>query len=177
MREGIRERYPLSFIHKTMKYISTLLPFLILLFSGCHSKPEEFTLIYTMESTGNYKISIEIDKDKNFTVRQQNIFFDNLAGKEQINTAEGKMIDEDHAELTELIYRSRLFNMEDAYGFKQNVDLDDPFGGFIYQLTYTEGKKTKYISIRTNETDRFPEPFLQLINFLSNYMSKHAPEA
>ena len=157
-----------------MKYFSTLLSFVILLFSGCHTKPKGFSLIYTMESVGNYKISIEIDKDKNFTVRQQNKFFDNLAGKERINTSEGLMTGAEHAELTELITQSRLFKMKDTYGFDQDVDLDDPLGGLIYQLTFSEGKKTKYISIRTNQNDKFPQPFLDLISFLNSFISKNA---
>jgi len=159
-----------------MKYFLAFPFFLMLLLAGCHSKPEDFSLVYTMESVNNYRISIEIDKDKKFTVRQQNIFFDTFAGKDQINTSEGQMTGEEHAALTELIYRSRLFKMKDAYGFKQNVDPDDPLGGFIYQLTYTEGKKTKYISIRTNKTDRFPEPFLQLISFLNKYISNNVSD-
>ena len=160
-----------------MKYFSTFLFFLLLLQYGCTTPPEDFSLIYTMESVGNYKISIEIDKDKNFTVRQQNVFFDTFAGEERINTSEGKMTDEEHAGLTELIFQSRLFRMKDDYGFGQDVDLDDPPGGLIYQISYTEGKKSKYISIRSNRNDTFPETFLQLLRFLSNYASKKSSES
>ena len=154
-----------------MKYSATILFFIMILIAGCDTIPEEFSIIYSMESAGNYKISIEIDKDKNYSVRQQNMFFDFQAGKERINTSEGKLSDDEYAALAELIFRSRLFKMKDAYGFEQEANLDNPLDGFIYQLSYTEGKKTKYISIRSNSNDSFPEPFLQLLRFLSSFAS------
>ena len=175
MREGVFKTPSLFYTFKNMKYFSTHLFLLILLLAGCRATPEEFTLVYSMESMSNYKMSIEIDKDKNYSIRKQNIFFDSYARKERINTSEGKMTDEEYAILTKLIARSRLFRMKDAYGFGQEIDPDNPFDGLIYQLTYTKGKKTKYISIRTNPKDSFPEPFRQLIRFLSNYISKNSP--
>ena len=156
-----------------MKYSATILFFIMILIAGCDTIPEEFSIIYSMESAGNYKISIEIDKDKNYSVRQQNMFFDFQAGKERINTSEGKLSDDEYAALAELIFRSRLFKMKDAYGFEQDANPDDPFNDFIYQLTYSEGGKTKYISIRSNPKDTYSKSFLQLVSFLSRYASEH----
>jgi len=158
-----------------MKYILPATALLLMfLFSGCNRQPEQFALTYTMESAENYKMSIEIDKDRRYLIRQQNIFFDKYAGIERINTSEGQMTDEEYDQLSELVSVSRLFKMKDAYGFKQESDPDNPFDGFIYQIIFTEGKKTKYISIRDNPTNRFPDTFLQLLRFLSNYMSDHS---
>lgn len=144
----------------------------MLLPAGCNTKPEEFTsLSFTMETVGIYKSSIEISKDKSYQIKQQNIFFDYYAGKERINTSQGYLSDEEFAELSELIIRSRLFKMKDAYGFDQEADTNNPISDVIYQLTYTEGKKIKYISIRDNPGNRYSENFLQLLRFLNRYMS------
>ena len=149
----------------------------MLLFSGCQPKPKDFTaLSFNVESIGNYKFSIEIREDKSYHIRQQNIFFDTFAGREQINTAEGQMSVEEYDRLSELVARSRLFRMKDEYGFDKIPDPDNPLDGLIYQLVYTEGKKIKYISIRVISTDRYPDNFLQLLRFLSNYISEHSPE-
>lgn len=158
-----------------MKYFSTPALFLLLLLAGCHTKPKEFTLSYIVESIGIYKFSIEIDKDKNYRIQQQNIFFDAIAKKEQINTSQGQMTDEEYDQLSKLIAGNRLFKMKDTYGFDQETDSDDPLNNLVYQLIYTEGEKTKYISIRSNPTDRYPEVFLQLIRFLGTYISAHSP--
>ena len=153
-----------------MKYIPTSVLLLILFLTGC-DKPKEFTLIFTMESVNNYKISMELDKDKNYLIRQQFIFFDTYAGRERINTSEGRMTDEDYEQLSELVSSSRLFKMKDAYGFDREADEDSQHIDVIFQLIYAEGRKIKYISIRTNPADRFPESFLQLLTFLNNYVS------
>ena len=154
-----------------MKYL--LMPpfFLLLLLVGCHTKPKEFTLVFTMESLQNYKMSIEIEKDKSYQLHQQNMFFGTREEKEQIHTSQGKMTDEDYNRLSELIAGSHLFKMKDAYGFDQEADFNNPFDDMIYQITYTEGQNTKYISIRLNTTERFSDTFVQLLRFLSNYMS------
>ena len=114
---------------------------------------------------------IEIMKDKTYQIRQQNIFFDIHAGRERINTSEGTLTEDEYAELSKLVASSRLFKMKDTYGFDKESNPDNPYDDVLYQLICTEGKKTKYISIRSNENDRFSEPFLQLIRFLNRKMS------
>jgi len=157
-----------------MKYLSTASLLLLFLLSGCHSKPEEYILVFTIESVNNYKVSIDIEKDKSYQIRKQNIFLDMHARKEQIQTSNSVFSEDEYAELSELVAGSRLFKMKDAYGFEQEPNPDNPLDDLIYQLTYTEGRKTKYISIRTNSTDRFPDTFLKLLRFLSQYISTHS---
>jgi len=156
-----------------MKYFATPALLLMLLLSGCHTKPKEFTLAYTMESVGNYKSSIEIGKDKSYLIRQQNIFFDTHAGRERVNTSEGYLTDEEYNHLSELVAGSRLFRMKDTYGFEMKPDPANPFNGFVFQIIYTAGKKTKYISIQSDAADFYSDNFLQLLRFLSDYMSDH----
>ena len=147
----------------------------MLLLAGCQTKPEDFSLTYTMETVGNYKSSIEIGKDKSYRIRQQNLFFDVHAGKERINTSEGQLTDEEYALLSELVAGSRLFKMKNEYGFNQTPNPNNPLEGLVYQITYTKGKKTKYISIRLDPNDIYSENFIQLLRFLSNFVSHHAP--
>jgi len=161
-----------------MKYFTTSALLLMILLTGCHSKPEDFSLTYVMESMGNYRVSIEIGKDKSFQIHQQNIFFDNIANEDRIHTSQGYLSDEEYLLLSELIGGSRLFRMKDSYGFGQEVNRSNLYGthgDFIYHLIYTEGKKTKYISIRDNPNDRYSDKFLQLLRFLSNCISTHSP--
>lgn len=158
-----------------MKYFSTPALLLMLLLAGCSTKPKEFALIYTMESELNYRISLEIGKDKSYQIRQQNLFFDSHARRAQINTSEGQMTDEEYDQLSELIAGSQLFKMKNEYGFNKGANPDNPLEGLTYQITYTAGRKTKYISIRVDPNDRYPENFLQLLRFLSNFQSQHAP--
>ena len=154
-----------------MKYISTFLVFLSFIFAGCNTQPpQDFTLVFTMESILIYKVSIKIDKDKTYRISQQNMLFD--SNPEDINKIfEGTMTDEEHSELSELIMQSRLFRMKNSYGFDKEPDTQNPLDGLIYQLSFTQGKKTKYISIRVNAKDTYPETFLRLIGFLNDYIS------
>ena len=145
-------------------WIGLLLP--ILLFSGCRTAPTDFTLSFTVESIGIYKLSIEINADKSYRTYQQNLYLDAHANTEQINTAQGIMTDEEFAELTKLIAGSRLFKLKDSYGFDKEPDELDPFSNVIYQLHYAEGRKVKNITMRPNATDLFPKQFLGLIQFL-----------
>jgi hypothetical protein len=157
-----------------MKKFSALLLLLILMLAGCKSEPKDFKLSFTMESLKSYKLSIEISSDKSYSIKQENLFFDLFAKKEQINSSQGKLTDEEFKELTNLIAHARLFEMKDVYGFdKKKPAGGDAFEGFIYQMDYTEGSKSKYILIRPNPTNTYPGKFPQLMSFLSNYISKH----
>ncbi|MCL1932534.1 MAG: hypothetical protein FWF53_01785 [Candidatus Azobacteroides sp.] len=155
-----------------MKNLSILL-LPILLLAGCTTNPKDFKLIFTMESINAYKLSIEISNDKSYRIRQQNLFFDAYVKKEQINSAEGKLTDEEFSELTKRITDSRLFTMKNTYGFSNKDDSKDPLESLIYQIDYTEGSKSKFILIHPNPDDAYPGNLSKLINFLSNYTSAH----
>jgi hypothetical protein len=124
-----------------------------------------------MESIQNYKASIEISHDKSYSIQQQNIFFDTFAGKEQINTAQGKMTDEAFAELTSLLAHTPIFKMKNVYGFEKKEG--NPFDDMLYQLKYTEGNKSKTILIRPNPANSYSGQFPKLLSFMSNYISGH----
>jgi hypothetical protein len=147
---------------------------LALLLAGCKSEPKDFKIVFTMESIKNYKQSIEISSDKSYSIQQQNLFFDTFAKKAQINISQGKLTDEEFAELKKLLTGSRIFNMKDVYGFDKKDDAGaGPFGGIMYQFNYTEENKSKTILIRPSSTGTYPGKFPQLLQFLSAYISAH----
>ena len=155
-----------------MKTYPFHLLFLTLLLSGCHSEPKDFTLSFTLESLEIYKLSIEINPDKSYHIQQQNLYLDTHANTQQINTSQGLMTDEEYDELKELIAGSHLFKLKDSYGFDKEPDENNPFANLTYQLTYTQGRKVKYITQRPNTTDQFPAKYIELIQFLIRYSSK-----
>jgi len=160
-----------------MKNFTIQFLFLTLLLTGCASDPNDFTLSFSIESIDIYKLSIEINKDRSYLIQQQNLYLDKFANQERIETSQGTMTDEEYAKLKELIAGSRLFRMKDSYGFDKEPESMNPLSDFIYQLRYTQGRKTKYISLRPNSNDKFPAPFNQLIQFLAQYASnKQVPE-
>jgi len=142
--------------------------FMTLLFVGCQTEPRDFTLSFTIESINTYKISMTINPDKSYHIQQQNMFLDAYAGKEQINTSQGTLTDEAYTELKELITASRLFKMKDSYGFDKKSDDSDALSEIIYQIGYTENRKTKNITMRHGAKDNYPQPFLQMIRLLTS---------
>ena len=158
-----------------MKKISILFLLPVLFLAGCTTTtPKDFNIVFTMESIRSYKQTIEIGSDKSYSIRQRDMYFDSYAQKSQINTAQGKLTDEEYAELTKLVADSRIFNMKDVYGFqKTDSTTAAPFEGIMYQLKYTEGNKTKTILIRPNKDNTYPGKFPQLLQFLGAYLSEH----
>ena len=155
-----------------MKTYSIQLLLLALLLAGCKTEPKNFNLLFKMESLGAYKVWLEINSDKSYSIKQQDLVFDGHAKKTRLNKAQGVLTDEEFAKFTDLLTHSPLLKMKDAYGFDEDSP-NDPFVGLIYYLTYTEGSKTKYISLQPKPNISFPGKFSQLINFLINYSSDH----
>ena len=158
-----------------MKNLSTLLLLLAFFLSGCTTKPKEFSLAFTMESLEVYKISIEINKDKSYNIKQQNHFFDAYAMKDQSSNFEGKMTDEEYNELNALITNCKLFKMKNNYGFSNNDETNNnPLDNYLYHINYKQGRKEKYILINPNPLDPYPENLSGLIKFLTNFISNHS---
>lgn len=130
-----------------------------------------------MESAKIYKLTIEMNSDKSYHIKQQNLFLDAHAEKAQIHSSDGNLSDEEFNQLTGLIANSRIFHLNDTYGFKiKNVPTENPLNGTIYHLNYTEGKKEKYILIQPNPLDTYPKNAALLIQFLNNFASNHIPK-
>jgi hypothetical protein len=146
---------------------------MLILLCGCRSTPTDFSLFFTVESVDIYTLSLEIQKDKFYYIRQQNIYLDKNDGQEHISTSQGIMSEEDFANLRQLIAKSSLFNLKDSYGFDQEDEKNDPLSDLVYQLTYTQGKKNKFITLRLKPDDKYPESLIQLIQFLSQFTSKN----
>jgi len=152
------------------------IPFLlfVLLFAGCTTTPKDFKLAFTMESIKNYKLFVEINSDKSYHIKQQNLLFDAHAEKAHVNASDGTLSDEEFNELTGLITGKWLFKMGNTYGIKKNIDSSqDPFDGLFYHLSYTEGSKAKYILIHPTLSNDNPKKLSLLIKFFNDFSSKH----
>lgn len=161
--------------YQQMKIFSTSLLLLALLFAGCNMSPKDFNLVFKLENLNIYNLSIEINGDKSYNIKQQNLFFDSHAKKAQINGSEGKMDDKEFKKLTEIISSSRLFEKENSYGFNKDSNItNDLLEGLNYRLNYTEGGKTKYIMIHPNlRNNDNPDDISRLIKFLIDFSSAH----
>jgi hypothetical protein len=157
-----------------MKTILLNVVFLLFLLAGCRqSELKEFEFSFTIENISSYKITLDIDYEKNYSIQEQNIFFDLQEKRENIKTHTGKLTNDEWAEFKTLISRSRLFNMKDSYGFEHNPNPSDPLSNLIYQINYTVDGKTKYISIRPNDTNKYSGNFLKFITYLNKFISLH----
>jgi hypothetical protein len=156
-----------------MKTILLNVVFLLFLLAGCQSELKEFEFSFTIENISSYKISLEIDHEKNYCIQEQNIFFDLQEKRENIKTRTGKLTNDELTEFKTLISRSRLFNMKNSYGFEQDSNPNDPLSNLIYQISYTVSGRTKYISIRPNETNKYSGNFLILLTCLNKFISLH----
>ena len=154
-----------------MKAISAIF-LLSLLLTGCNVKPSDYTLAFTLESISNYKLTIEIDSRKNYTLRRQNLYFDAHSNRDSVYTATGSLTPSDASTLGDLIASARLFRLNDSYGFGDDADGNNPFDDIIYQIIYTERGRTKSITARFDPNSQYPEQLMALITYLGRYASE-----
>ncbi|MDR2496407.1 MAG: hypothetical protein LBD21_04690 [Tannerellaceae bacterium] len=158
------------------QYALGILILFALTISGCRTAPTDYTIALTLESIENYKMTIEIDSRRNYTLRRQNLYFDAHADSENIKVATGQLTPDDAAALGKLLAAARLFRLADAYGFDRDTASDNPFDGIIYQITYTEKALTKSITVRLDPNLKYPTQLTALIAFLSRYASSVGQE-
>lgn len=148
-----------------------LLSFLLFL-SGCKQTPEEFSYTFVMESAGAYKLTLTITSNKRYTIQEQYIYFEqNDKNYKSPDRKEGIMSDKELAGFGKRLKQSRLFEMKDSYGFNEegNRPLDDVF----YHIIYRTGEKEKSISVKWNNSIRYPVPFVRLIKYTNKFISKN----
>ncbi|MDR2533687.1 MAG: hypothetical protein LBC81_02765 [Tannerellaceae bacterium] len=154
-----------------MKAISViiLLSFLLI---GCSTPPTDYTLVFTLESVSNYKLTIEIDSRRNYTLRRQNLYFDAHSNSENVYTATGSLTSSDASTIEQLIASAHIFRLNDSYGFDEDASSNNPFDDILYQIIYTERRRTKNITARFDPNLQYPKQLTALITFLSLYASE-----
>lgn len=148
--------------------LSATFVFLILAVSGCGKRLDSFTFTYTMESVGNYKMTLTVGSDKAYRIEELNYFQAKHTGKLIPKITEGSLADDELDSFSRLLAATDFFSMKDNYGF----DKDAPSLNIMYQISLQTGGKEKYISIRNAETGQFPVPFLQLLDYINAFISK-----
>jgi hypothetical protein len=154
------------------QYTLAILTLSAIILTGCSPTPTNYTIAFTLESIENYKMTLEIDAQRNYTLRRQNLYFDAHANRENIHVATGQLTPDDAAALDKLIAAARPFRLKDAYGFDQATDPNNPFDGILYQIIYTEKARTKSITVSINPNQQYPAKLTALLAFLGSYASE-----
>lgn len=149
----------------------TLVLVATLLLGGCKSDLKEFSLSYSFESVDNYKVIVTIDSDKKYKIEKFNYFMDNHEGTRRPFVAEGSLTDEEYIAIKTAIQDSRIFKMEDSYGFDK--DTDNSIGNIIYQITLDTDGKQKYITFRDNTNVLLPSSLIELTQHLNTFIKTH----
>lgn len=154
-----------------MKINGLLLLFACILLVGCHSEPKEFTYTFTMESADAYKLSLTIDQNKRYTLQEQYIFFDRRANQANPKLKEGSLSEEEFSEFKKQLSESKLFNMQDSYGFDKEED--QAIHDVLYHIIYKADGKEKFISIQLDDSNQFPLAFVKLIEWTNSFISQY----
>lgn len=150
-----------------MTWLAVLGMSLILCVTSCKQEMKPFSFSYSVESVNNFKVMLSFDSDKHYKVERYNYFMDNFAHKKDPKILEGELTDEEYETLAHWIDKSDLFSMEDSYGFEQSAS--DSMGDIVYQISLVSGGKEKYISIRSQEGQRFSNAFIQLVRKITEF--------
>jgi len=155
-----------------MKINSIFIFFICLLFFGCNPEPATFIYTFTVESPEAYKLTLTINHDKQYTIQEQYIYFKHKSGNYKTpKQKEGLITDEEFTEIKQILAKSNLFKMEDSYSFDQEAELTS--NDVIYNITYLADKKEKHISIKVNDSEQFPLPFIRLIEYTDKLINKY----
>lgn len=142
------------------------------LIMGCNPEPKNFSLTFTMESVDAYKLVFTTDQSGHYTIQEQYILFERRSNSnKRPEVKEGIMNEADIETLKKLIAQSKLFKMKEAYGFDKEED--QALNDVIYHIHYSADGKEKYISLRLDDSNQFPLPFAQLIEFLNLFINEH----
>lgn len=155
------------------RFLSGLLAFLLtgLILTSCNNKSADFSFTFTMESVDNYKVALTVKSDKTYMIEEINYFHDNYAKKRDPKMVEGIFSEEEFEIVWEKIFDAGLFKMEDTYGFKNGKP--DDFGNIMYQIYFGTGGKEKYISISYDKNNVYPLSFIELFNYLNEFISEN----
>ncbi|MDR2389153.1 MAG: hypothetical protein LBD89_05130 [Tannerellaceae bacterium] len=142
-----------------------------ILFGGCRKSMKDFSFHYSMESVNNYKVAFSFDSKKTYKIEKYNYFMDNHANRQDPVIQEGSFTDEEYREAVKYLVACNFFRMKDSYGFDKEPD--DYLGNIIYQITFRNQGREKFISIRNNDENLFPATFIDLLKYVGNFLKTH----
>jgi hypothetical protein len=147
---------------------------LLLTVCSCNDTNVPFAITFSMESINNYKATVSIDSAGNYTISRQNYFFDSQSGTNNYASKKGQLNAEEYTELKRVVAGSDLTSMKDSYGFEAEPAQDDPYATLLYQIQYTEAGRTKNITIRPGQKQKYDKDFVRLLSLLTGYISSYS---
>ncbi len=173
MTFGIRGRGITKHNEQMKTFFKTTFPLLltVVLLTRCGgSEPKNFAYTYVLESTRTYRLFFSLDSEKHYVVEKQNIRFEQY----EPYRAEGTLTDEEYARFKSLLAKSKLFDMNNSYGFEKEPD--QPVADMIYQIAYQADGREKFITIRHEESMRFSRHFTELLKYTNEFISNQVKE-
>ncbi len=173
MTFGIRGRRITKHNEQMKTFFKTIFPLLltVVLLTRCGgSEPKNFAYTYVLESTRTYRLFFSLDSLGHYVVEKQNIRFEQY----EPYRAEGTLTDEEYARFKALLAKSKLFDMNNSYGFEKEPD--QPVADMIYQIAYQADGREKFITIRHEESMRFSRHFTELLKYTNEFISDRVKE-
>lgn len=152
------------------KILSTILVlFLLSSLTSCDDKLEEFSFTYTLENINNYKVVCTFNSDKEFLIEEYNYFFDRMARKHEPKEIAGKLSEEEFKFIKSKIEDSRIFDLDNSYGFDQKSDI-------VFQINLEANGKDKFVLMKELNEDVLPANLIQLIKYSNEFIAKSKKE-
>jgi hypothetical protein len=129
---------------------------------------QDFIYKYSMESAGNFKVEFQLNPDSTFTIAQNNYFFDRFEGISRPIENEGVLSQQEFEKFSELICKSDIGKMDDAYGFEEKENLDN---SIIYVVELIQNGESKFVSINAISRQNFSKAFIELIEYTNDYIN------
>ncbi|WP_418892640.1 hypothetical protein [Limibacterium fermenti] len=152
--------------------IKTILLFIVSLFliCGCNSYSDNlpFTYKYSIESMGNFKVNFELNSDSTYKISQFNYFFDRLEGRKRAFLKDGKLTKQEFITFQTLISASKIERLKDTYGFEDAASERE----IIFMIELIRNGKSKYVSINSHTSNKFPKHFPDLIKHTNEFISE-----
>ncbi len=151
-----------------------LKPFICVLFliflTGCNgdNKLTSYTYRYSMESINNFKVELQLNPDSTYQIGRHNYFFDKYKGETQPQYMSGVLTGIEFDTFTNLIDRSELEKMEDAYGFDHNGTVEN---NLMYMIELRQNETSKFVIVNPEANDPLPAKFYRLIVFTSDFIN------
>lgn len=158
-----------------LKYKIFVCVLVITLLIGCKNSADvkDFTYRYSMESVGNYKVEFEMNSDSTFRLIQNNYFFDKFEGTSRPVKKEGVLNKQEYDKFFELINKSNINKMKDAYGFEESDDFDN---SIVYIIELFQNQQSKFVSINASTRQKFSNAFTQLIEYTNEFINTNLEE-
>ena len=150
--------------------VGGLFSLLCLLCTSCGQSLDDFTFSYTVESVNNYKLVLTFNSDSTYQVEKYNYYMDNFEKKRRPEIQKGRLTAGEFESLKQKLEASRLFSMNDAYGFGDDETTVSGSSAILHQVYIRADGKEKFVTCK--ESAKLPVSFIDLIQFVNTFLSE-----